>query len=134
MNTNEQILVVDDDPEDHLIIKEFFREAGKDNNVRFLDNGKKAIEFLQLIPDDVPLPKLLVLDLNMPVLNGTQTLIHIKQLGRFKHIPVIIFSTSENENEKRKCLSFGASDYVVKPSTYEDGLKMVEKFTSYIAD
>jgi len=44
----------------------------------------------------------------------------------------MIFSTSENENEKRKCLSLGAHEYLVKPTTYLDGLRMVKKFTTYI--
>jgi CheY-like chemotaxis protein len=131
MICNSQILVVDDDREDHLIMLEYFKESGNEQYVKFIENGKKAIEYLEQVQDDV-LPRLIVLDLNMPILNGTQTLLHIRRNARFKNIPIIIFSTSENENEKRKCLSFGAMDYLVKPSTYEEGLKLMNRFAVHI--
>ena len=95
-------------------------------------NGQQALEYLNAITEDSELPKLIVLDLNMPILNGTQTLMQLKQNIRYRDIPVVIFSTSENENEKRKCMSLGAREYLVKPTTYMDGFRMVEKFTSYI--
>jgi CheY-like chemotaxis protein len=128
---NAQILVVDDDKEDHMILLDFFTEVGLQDKIYFVDNGQRAIEFLETA-NDAELPKLIVLDLNMPVLNGTQTLIQMKQRARLKNIPVIIYSTSENETERRKCLSFGAIDYLVKPLTFEDGKKIVSKFSSFI--
>jgi CheY-like chemotaxis protein len=132
MKSAGHILVVDDDPEDHMILLEYFKEAGREKQVTFLENGQRAMDFLDELHGDELLPKLVVLDLNMPVMNGIQTLLQLKQLHRYKHIPVIVFSTSENENEKRKCLSFGAADYVVKPSSWEDGLRMIALFTSYL--
>ena len=105
---------------------------GNDQHVKFLENGQRAITYLEQLTEDCLLPKLIVLDLNMPILNGTQTLLQIKRDSRLKHIPIIIFSTSENENEKRKCLSFGALEYLVKPVTYDEGQRMVEKFSGYI--
>lgn len=126
------IVFVDDDEEDHLIMLEYFKELGKENRVRFIKNGQEALEYLEKIQHHDDLPKLIVLDLNMPVLNGTQTLLRLKRDKRFNDIPVKIFSTSESENEKRKCLSLGADEYLVKPATYRDGLKMVEKFNEYM--
>jgi CheY-like chemotaxis protein len=132
MNYAHQILVVDDDLEDHYIVKEYFNEAGYSNCVTFITNGKAAIDFLENLSNNDPIPKLIVLDLNMPILNGTQTLIQLKQMPRIKNIPIIIFSTSENENEKRKCLSLGAVNYLVKPTTFTDGEKMVAQFIEYL--
>jgi CheY-like chemotaxis protein len=126
-----KILVVDDDKEDHMILHEYFTESGIDNNVLFVENGIKAMEYLNTT-EDKELPKLVVLDLNMPLLNGSQTLLQLKQNMRLKNIPVIIYSTSESENEKRKCLSFGAIDYMVKPVTMEEGQRMVDKFKTFI--
>jgi CheY-like chemotaxis protein len=131
-NDMKQILVVDDDQEDHMIILNFFEEAGRRADVRFLENGQQAIDFLESVKDDRHLPGLIVLDLNMPIMNGTQTLLYLKKVNRLRHIPVVIFSTSENENERRKCLSIGAIDYLVKPSNYDDGMKMIEKFSSFV--
>jgi CheY-like chemotaxis protein len=130
-----KILVVDDDPEDQLILLEYFRDAGTDHLVRFLDNGQKAIDYLHDSNNNnnnISLPKLIVLDLNMPVLNGTQTLLQIKRDVRFKYVPIIIYSTSDNETEKKRCISFGAVDYVVKPSTYEEGQKVVAKLLRFL--
>lgn len=132
MSDHTQILVVDDDKEDQLILLDYFREAGIDKLIHFAENGVKAKEFLERITGDEDLPSLVVLDLNMPILNGTQTLQWMKQTARYKDIPVIIFSTSENEMEKRRCLNSGAVDYMVKPSTYDEGEMMVKKFSSYI--
>ena len=130
--TKEHIIFVDDDEEDHLILFEYFRDVGKEKQVKFIKNGQEALRYLNDIPDDAQLPRLIVLDLNMPILNGTQTLLQIKKNARLKNIPVVIFSTSENENEKRKCLSMGANEYLVKPTNYMDGVKLVEKFSSYL--
>jgi CheY-like chemotaxis protein len=127
-----EIFVVDDDKEDQLIMEEYFRDIGIADRVKFFDNGEVTINFLESSKDDSRLPGLIVLDLNMPVLNGTQTLLYLKRDARYKHIPVIIFSTSENENEKRKCLSFGAIDYLVKPMNYEEGEAIVKRFASYL--
>lgn len=132
MTMRHQILFVDDDPEDHMIMLEYFKEVGKDDQIIFQKNGQEAIAYLEQLPDDLLLPNLIVLDLNMPILNGTQTLIQIKRNKRFKHIPVIIFSTSENENEKRKCLSIGALDYLVKPSSFAEGLSVIKIFTAFL--
>ena len=131
MSNDIRILVVDDDKEDHMILQEYFSESGIEQNVMFVENGLKAIEYLE-ISDDADLPKLIVLDLNMPLLNGSQTLLQLKQNSRLKNIPVIIYSTSESENEKRKCLGFGAIDYLVKPVTMEEGQRMVDRFKSFI--
>ena len=134
MNEHVEILVVDDDLEDHLILQGFFSEAGLDEIVAYCENGLQALFFLEEIDDDSPLPRLIVLDLNMPILNGTQTLLRLKQTPRFRGIPVIIFSTSENETEKRKCLSLGAVDYMVKPLTLEEGREIINRFASVIRD
>ncbi len=127
-----QIIFVDDDEEDHLIMLEYFRESGKGDCIKFIKNGQEALNYLNDISDDTRLPCLIVLDLNMPILNGTQTLALLKGNPRYRKIPVLIFSTSENENEKRKCLSLGAREYIVKPTTYLDGFEVVEKFAGYL--
>lgn len=132
MSEKEHIIFVDDDEEDRLIMLDYFRECGREKQVKFIKNGQDALAYLNSIAEHDPLPRLIVLDLNMPILNGTQTLYELKASKRFKDIPVMIFSTSENENERRKCLKLGADEYLVKPSTYMDGLKVAEKFTGYL--
>jgi CheY-like chemotaxis protein len=133
MQPEKQILIVDDDKEDHFIMLEYFTDAGIDGGVIcFLENGQMAMDYLGNVEQDSALPKLIVLDLNMPIMNGTQTLLRLKQDVRLQKIPVIIFSTSNSEQEKSKCLSYGAIDYLIKPMTYEEGRMIVKRFTDYI--
>lgn len=127
-----KILIGEDDIEDQFILEEYFQENNIKDCVCFEKNGKKILEYLERIADDDNLPNLIVLDLNMPLLNGTQTLLELKKNPRFANIPTIIYSTSNNEHERRKCISFGAVDYLVKPMTVDEGNVMVKEFLRYI--
>lgn len=133
MKKSSAILIVDDDKEDQFILEQYFTDIGISSDVKYIDNGEVAIDFLESMPDEENLPRLIVLDLNMPVLNGTQTLLYLKRTVRYKNIPIIIFSTSENEDERRKCMSYGAVDYLVKPMTWSEGEAIARKFASYIS-
>lgn len=125
------VLVGEDDMEDQFILQEYFNDNGFADSLIFRPDGKKLITYLEELSVE-QFPALIILDLNMPVLNGTQTLYQLKQDQRFKHIPIIIYSTSTNENEKRKCFSFGAAEYIVKPHTMAEGQEMVELFITYL--
>ncbi len=132
MNSDTYILFVDDDEEDHLIMFEYFKELGRERQLKFIRNGLAAIHFLEAIPDGDALPRLIVMDLNMPMLNGKETLHQLKNNKRFLSIPVVIFSTAQVEYERRRCLNLGAEEYMVKPTTYVDGLGVVQKFIKYL--
>jgi CheY-like chemotaxis protein len=127
------IIIVDDDEEDHMMLDEYFCAVGISDKVTFLINGQLALQYLESIEDSSQLPKLMVLDLNMPILTGSQVLMQIKETPRLKDIPVIIFSTSVNENEKKKCLSCGALEYLVKPITWDEGDRIAKRFASFVA-
>jgi CheY-like chemotaxis protein len=133
MDEHFKILVVDDDVEDHLILQDYFSEAELVHSVGFRENGQQALRYLEGITEDSQLPHLIILDLNMPIMNGTQTLVHLKGTPRLRQIPIIIFSTSENETEKRKCLSLGAVDYMVKPHSLDECRATIKRFSSFIA-
>ena len=126
-----EIILVEDNPDDAALTLRAFKSRSLFNSFIHLKNGQEAIDYLEQL-DLMSLPNLIVLDLNMPILSGTQTLLQIKNNKNLKSIPVIIFSTSANENEKRKCLSFGAVDYLVKPSNYADGRELIQKFLTYL--
>lgn len=127
-----EILVVEDDEEDQLILLDYLAHGGLEDKVHFVDNGAKAIQYLENIKNPEHLPRVVVLDLNMPVLNGTETLLRIKSTPRLKNIPVIIFTTSENHLEKKKCRDLGAVDYLIKPMTYAQGKTIFNKLSSFI--
>lgn len=125
------ILLAEDDSEDKLIISGAFDDIGLRSEIHFVDDGQQAIEFLNAIDTVAQLPSVIILDLNMPRLNGTETLKAIKDVDRYKHIPVIIFSTSVNEKEKAECMSYGATSYVVKPTRYAESLEIARYFHGF---
>jgi CheY-like chemotaxis protein len=128
-----QILVVDDDKEDQEIISDHFDRVGFVEGVCYVDNGQEAINFLEtIVSKKMDLPRLVILDLNMPVLNGTETLYMLKTDPRYKDVPVVIFSTSENGSEKEKCLTYGAEDYLIKPMTFKEGQEVMKVFLSLL--
>ena len=71
------------------------------------------------------LPNIIFLDLNMPRMNGKDCLTELKADKRFKNIPVVIFSTSSNDQEINQCISLGAQEYIVKPATFEELVQIV---------
>ena len=122
------ILLADDDPEDRDIILEAMKEAHDTQLFRCVENGEQAIEKLNHDTGQKQLPCLIVLDLNMPKLNGTQTLRKLKSDERFKNIPVIIYSTSINPLEMEKCMQLGAHSYVTKPISIQESLETARLF------
>src|SRR5919205_4510910 len=121
MSQQVMILLVDDDRDDRAILADAFTDLGTPNSIHFEENGEKALAYVeQCYESNASLPCLVVLDLNMPRMNGTQTLRHLKNDERYKNIPVIIYSTSLNGIEKEECMKLGAYDYIIKPLTYTE--------------
>ena len=109
------ILLVDDDVDDRYLITRAFKDTLLPDKLQLANNGEDALEYLDGVQSDAELPGLIVLDLNMPVLDGMATLRLLKSSPRYKSIPVVIFTTSRNPEEKRKCLELGAADFIIKP-------------------
>lgn len=120
------ILIAEDDLEDQFIMGQTFAELGYKDVIRFAEDGSMLLDLLlQINHEDV---RLIILDLNMPRLNGTETLRIIKNHPDYKDIPVIIYSTSINEIEKSNCMRLGARDYLTKPSQYKEYLETCKQF------
>lgn len=116
---NKTILLVDDDSEDQFLMLEAFKDNGLDNAIQFADNGEAAIDLLNdMKPDE--LPALIVMDLNMPRMNGRETLTFLKEHPVYQSIPVIIYSTSINDIERMRCKEIGAAAYIIKPTTFSE--------------
>lgn len=128
------ILMVDDDPEDRMIINDAFEDLGNASSIHFEENGEEAIRYLEHCSNTSSLPSLIILDLNMPRMNGRQTLGFLKENNAFLHIPVIIFSTSLNQFEHDQCLALGAHSYVIKPMTYDEAKEVVSYFQKISVD
>jgi len=117
------ILLVEDDPGHALLIEKNLRRAGIVNDIIVLDNGQKAVDFLFKEGDyrasTHPAPPLILLDLNLPVLDGYGVLRKIKNDGRTKQIPVIVLTTTDNPQEVARCYELGCNVYITKPVEYD---------------
>lgn len=130
MDNAVKILLADDDREDRFIMADAFNEVGLSNAIHFVENGEKVISYLEEMANE-HLPSLIILDLNMPRMNGTQTLRSIKDNSRYNSIPVIIFSTSVNTIEMQECMEIGAASYITKPVTYKECLDAAQRFYDF---
>ena len=129
MPENKKILMIDDDAEDRMLMQEMFAEIGAPDAAHFEESGETALSYLENLSES-DLPSVIVLDLNMPKLNGTQILKTLKANKKLKDITVIIYSTSINHIEKEQALRLGAHSYIIKPSSYEECLEKARYFNS----
>jgi len=129
------ILIAEDDADDRFLLQAAFQENGFSDQLHFVDNGVELMEYLSSIKKegDTPcvLPKFILLDLNMPKKDGREVLKEIKQHPDLKKIPVVIFSTTNNEQEMRRCYELGANSYITKPNSFEHLLKIVANLRGY---
>ena len=132
---NLQILIAEDDADDRYLIGTAFTEKGYSEKIDFVENGVELLSYLDNIlltnPDEKNLPCVILLDLNMPKKDGREALKELKQHPIFKKIPVIVFTTTKNEIEIKRCYELGANSYVVKPLTFDELLMVVENIRSY---
>lgn len=123
-----KILLADDDPEDRAIIKDAMEQIEAGDLIQFAENGEQALQILHQQFEQGIYPCLVVLDLNMPKINGTETLYRLKSDPRFRNVPVIIFSTSINSIEKEKCMRLGAHSYITKPVSLHECIETAQTF------
>ncbi|MGD0842918.1 MAG: response regulator [Geobacteraceae bacterium] len=119
---SQPILLVEDDPGHVLLIEKNLRRAGVTNEIIKMDDGGRAVEFLfkegEFAAASTPMPLLILLDLNLPVLNGLQVLQRIKADERTRRIPVVMLTTTDSQQEITRCYDLGCNIYIVKPVDY----------------
>lgn len=128
--TSTKILYADDDSDDHFFLSESISCSGLPADIVYLTDGHQVIHYLEKHHD--ALPSLIVLDLNMPKLNGKQTLERLKKDTRFSDIPIIILSTSSNKQDEEFCTTKGAASYLVKPGHFGGYHEVVQTFKTYL--
>ena len=110
------VLYADDDVDDKDWVTDACRAVDHSLQMVFVDNGRQVIDYLLQLPS-LQLPALIVLDLNMPEMDGRQTLQKLKSTPQYQNIPVAIVSTSANNIDREVCQRLGASIYLTKPDT-----------------
>jgi CheY-like chemotaxis protein len=109
------ILLADDDKDDRILLREALQELNTDIKLLTAEHGKACLELLQGL---TVLPDLILLDINMPVKNGKETLAEIKQMATLSSVPVIMYSTSANNRDIDECYHGGANLYIIKPNNF----------------
>ncbi|MDQ0063280.1 response regulator [Paenibacillus harenae] len=128
-----EILLVEDNPGDIRLIVEVLKEGKITNHLNVVEDGEEALAYLRregsyqhsIIPD------IILLDLNLPKINGTEVLAEIKNDPQLRHIPVIILTTSEAEQDILKAYDLHANCYITKPVNLEQFLTVVRSIENF---
>jgi len=110
------IVLIEDDPGHARLIEKNIRRAGVNNEIRHFENGTAGLEHLL---DNGHAPTLVLLDLNLPDMSGTQILEKLKSNDGTKHVPVIVLTTTDDKVEIQKCYDLGCNVYITKPVDYD---------------
>jgi|RhiMethySRZTD1v2_1073278.scaffolds.fasta_scaffold1238054_1 two-component system, chemotaxis family, response regulator Rcp1 len=128
-----EILLVEDSPTDVLIAQEALQYAKVLNRLHVVGDGVEAMSFLQKQGPygDVPRPDLILLDLNLPKKDGREVLAEIKADEHLKYIPVVILTTSKDEQDVLKAYGLYANCYIVKPVDFEQFTAVVQSIEHF---
>ena len=128
-----QVLLVEDDPGDVLMTREAFEDYKLSNNLHVVNDGAEAMEFLRRRGEhsDAPRPDLVLLDLNLPRMDGRQVLDAIKSDPELSSIPVVVLTTSEAEDDVLRSYSLHANAYVTKPVDFERFIQVVRQIDDF---
>jgi CheY-like chemotaxis protein len=130
------IVLAEDDEDDQLIVRRAFEKARFRSPLHIVDNGQELMRYLRGEKEysnrqNYPLPGLILLDLNMPVMNGEDALAEIKADRELQHIPVVILTTTDDQTGVNRCYELGASTFITKPVTFTGFLDVVSKLQLY---
>jgi CheY-like chemotaxis protein len=129
MRNSQPILLVEDDAVDVMTIKRALNDVGSENEVIHFVNGELALEYLK--SDDHKEPCVIILDLNMPRMNGLEFLRILKAEPELKKIPVVVLTTSTNEKDIGESFENCVAGYMVKPADYEKFVDIMKTISSY---
>ena len=122
------VLYADDDHEDQETLIEILRELSEDLNLVCVDNGLAVVDFLDNIKAGEPFPCFILLDINMPGMNGLETLSFLKNHPTYGNLPVIIFTTSQDINSRITASALKADDFIIKPFQISELQNVAQKF------
>lgn len=130
MNTPD-ILYVEDDEDYAFFMQNAIQEIKDNLNLDIVEDGTKALAKLQLFAESKTKPKLILLDLNLPGLSGLDLLKLIRDIPYLKTTPIILFSTSDNPDDVKASIEFGANAYLTKPDGYDNLVKCVHSLHDF---
>jgi CheY-like chemotaxis protein len=130
------ILLVEDDPNDVLLIQRAFQKAGLHNSLKVVRNGDEALEYLSgensyADRERFPLPFLVLLDLKMPGTDGFEVLTWTRNSPGLKRLLVVVLTSSNLQADVDKAYELGANSYLVKPVEFDDMVNLIQRFEAY---
>jgi len=130
------ILLAEDDPGDQELVKRALTDSKLHNELRIVRDGQEALDYLlqkgsYAKEDTAPRPDLLLLDLNMPKIDGRTLLKRIRSEPEIRRIPVVILTTSKQESDILQAYDLGANSYITKPVTMDGFVQVVSKLEEY---
>ena len=127
--TNAPILLVEDDQVDVMTVKRALKEIHVTNPVVNLENGEEAVKFLRDPKSEKPC--IILLDLNMPIMNGIEFLQVVKHDAQLKRTPVVVLTTSEEQQDKVNSFDLGVAGYMTKPVDYRQFVEVMRTIDAY---
>jgi len=123
-----KILLIEDDMIEVMKLNRAISSLQLDHKITEANNGEDALKLLEQKDN---LPDIILLDLNMPKINGIEFLKILKADERLRYIPTIVLTTSNNQRDLLECFEIGIAGYVLKPLKYEDYVSKIEKLLAY---
>jgi CheY-like chemotaxis protein len=130
------ILMADDDEDDRDLVQDAFTDAGLSGELRFVIDGQELVDYLRRISGspDRDQPAIILLDLNMPRKDGREALAEIKSDEALCDIPVVILTTSTDDEDIRRSYRLGANSFIAKPTTHAALVDVMRDLAKYWFD
>lgn len=129
------ILMADDDPDDRMLAKDALLENKLSNDLYFVEDGEQLLDYLyhkgKYNEKNAPKPGLILLDLNMPKMDGREALEHIKSNAEFKRIPIVVLTTSRAEPDVIRSYDLGVNSFISKPVTFDELVDVTRRIGEY---
>lgn len=122
------ILIVEDDLVDVMTIKRAFKQVNITNPIHIEPNGEEALRFLSEVKE---LPGLIILDLNMPKMNGIEFLKLVRANEKLKNLPIVVLTTSKEQQDKLNTFDLNVSGYMIKPVDFNQFKDMIKTIHHY---
>jgi CheY-like chemotaxis protein len=127
--TNKPILLVEDDQVDAMTVQRALKELHVTNPLSHVENGEAALHHLRDAANERPC--IILLDLNMPIMNGIEFLQVVKHDPELKRIPVVVLTTSEEQQDKVNSFDLGVAGYMAKPVDYRQFVEVLRTINAY---
>ena len=132
---NRTIAIAEDDHDDRELTRDAFAQVSSEQPLTFFNDGVELLEYLRNCADasagHADLPAMILLDLNMPRIDGRQALRQIRADARLQHVPVVVMSTSRSERDVKESYRSGANSFITKPPRFQGLVDAVRSLDSY---